>query len=422
MNLVSQLLAELGTMLALLIQVASGPKTIRVARIVTRRLTDAARVAFAWPFFLFAAAMLGYGFAQIVVPVLTIILLVIAFWVMTARWPIGILATEAALSTRIPILGKFVEKAREVTRALLIVLGIEILTGIYLSVVPIANDRLLALVLILVMAAIVCFVGAGKKSHVPTATPTTPQGSPARVSRPLTDYVVWGLVAAACVITLIFFLGGRNSLGKVISSVSDPFANHGTSSRTFLPKPPAGRPMSVRPGAGNGQSEKRMAREKKPKEKGGGGKGETSHSPTPPPPPPDVDLSGIAPNLGDSGPIMMRVKDCWPSTGELTCEGFVLDRDTESQGRVFYLMDSDGTVQVADEGRNFDVRTFGGSIRFVGGGNMKILSPGVKTSFVFEFAEPKSGASEVAVNLHFMGADAINHFETFTNVPVVDRY
>ncbi len=164
-------------------------EVVRTVRTIMVLIRTAVRLTIAWPFVLLLAAMLGYGFAQYAVPIITILILLAFLWMATRLESLAILTAEAAFSPNIPLLGKFVEKAREVTNALRIVFGLELLTGIYFSVVPIANDRRLALILVLVVAAAACFVGI--KNWKPIV-------------------VVLGVVF--CVITLIFYLGGRNNI------------------------------------------------------------------------------------------------------------------------------------------------------------------------------------------------------------------
>jgi hypothetical protein len=130
-----------------------------------------------------------YWPVEYIVPIITILILLAFLWMATRLESFAILIAEAAISPKTPLLGKFVKKARIATNLLRIVLGFELLTGIYFSVVPIANDRPLALILVLVAAAAVCFVGI--------------------------DYwkpVLVALFVVFCGITLIFYLGGRNNL------------------------------------------------------------------------------------------------------------------------------------------------------------------------------------------------------------------
>jgi hypothetical protein len=164
-------------------------ETLRIVRTVTQRLRNAVRLAIVWPFILLLVAMPGYGFAQYAVPVITVLILIPLILTMTTQMSVSILAAETLLSRRTPALGKFVEVSRKVTRMVRFIIGLEILTGIYFSLVPIANDPILALIFVLIAAAIVCFVGINK-------------------------YVVWTLIAAACVITLVFFLGGRHIITR----------------------------------------------------------------------------------------------------------------------------------------------------------------------------------------------------------------
>lgn len=167
------------------------------ARTSLNRLRIAARLAIAWPFVLFLVALPSgkYWPVHYIVLILTILVLLAFLWVMTTLAPMSIFAAETMLSPKTVIVGKFVEKAREVMNAIRVVLGLELLAGIYFSWVPIANDRALALTQILIVAAIVCFVGIKKW-----------------------EPVVMALAVAFCLITLFFYLGGRGKISETLKS------------------------------------------------------------------------------------------------------------------------------------------------------------------------------------------------------------
>jgi hypothetical protein len=160
MNELFELLRDLGELAAEIGRVAAG-STARAAWVVIRHLRTAARLAIAWPLALLLVAMPSgkYWPVEYIVPTTSIIILLAALWMATRLEPLAVLTAEALLSPGSSQLGLFVAKARAATNALRIILGLELLTGIYFSVVPIANCKPLALVLVLIVAAAVCFVG-----------------------------------------------------------------------------------------------------------------------------------------------------------------------------------------------------------------------------------------------------------------------
>jgi hypothetical protein len=349
-------------------------KTARAAWIIVRYLRTATRLAIAWPFVLLLAAMLSgkYWPVGYIVPGITIAVLLVFLWMATRLEPLAILTTEVAVSPDSLLLGKFVEKAREATNAIRIVLGLEVLTGIYFSIVPIANDRRLALILVLVVAAAICFVGIQN-------------WKPAVIA----------LGVAFCVITIIFWLRGKDNHldpNQVFAARAE------TSTSQFAQSTEAEAPSTIL-----------LARPKT----------EPSIS-TPAPPvdppqlPPEKTVAPILPISGNEGQIYAYLTGCrFIYPGEVGCEGWIQNR-AGIESIPLRLADSYG---VDDQGEDFQVWLANGGIKFKGGGFMTKLTPGMPEAFEFHFAAPHGTAH---IGFHLELGDTHGRFweEVFAQVPV----
>jgi hypothetical protein len=371
MNELFGMFNDMGELAAELIRVVGG-QTIRAIRIVMRRLRTAARLAFIWPFVLLLAAMPGYKFAQYAVPIATIVPLLIFLWLITGLGPLSVLVGEVAFSKSNRLLGKFVAEARRATNIIRFILGLELVAGIILSLVPVANDRRLAFLLVPIVAAIFCFVETSKKT-------------------------VRALVALGCVIMLICCLGGRKNL-----HLKNVFAqsNGNQTDKAFQGKPSAARPAYT----GNPlHTEQPLA---------------TARPTTDPQEKHLLALSPrieIMPMSGDEGTFRIRMYAAkYIASDEIDCEGYIQNNKDGSENPLVYIGDSAG---VDDRGVGFNVWDSNGSIQFLRGGNARKLIPGSKNGFVFRFRRT-SGATKLAFTLNVIGEDARSHAYSFQNIPV----
>jgi len=392
MNELFALLHDLGELAFEIGRVAAG-NTARIAWIIVRRLSIVTRLAIAWPFVLLVVALPSWKYwpVQYIVLSATVLILLAFLWMMTAPAPLSVFVAESLLSPKTQIGGTFVEKARKATNALRIVLGLELLFGIYLAWVPIANDRPLALTQILILAAIVCFVGIKKWKPI-----------------------VAILAVAFCVITLVFFPWSSIDLGKIFAKTRDEV----TSGQNKLP---AGQPAAQ--ASLTSPKKKTGSTHPVPPKGSGDPAGSPAGQPTPPPPP--APLAMIYPLSGDKGDLVPIMHDCYYSSGEVvTCEGSVINNDKDVKvGHGVYLMDSQGSTNSQDgRGEQFSVWTFGESLRFSGGTDFAQVIPGMPAPFVFSFRENTGRASLVGITLWIKtAADSINHGSTFANIPVFDH-
>lgn len=193
------------------------PPLRALIRTTMRRLERAARLAVGWLVLLLIVAMLPTRWLQSywlptaswlpwrwfpghwisvsyewdarnIVTILAFLSLVPIVWYLTSgRVLLGGLLIEATPYTA-PLIGKFRILAEHLAKRIAKLVGCGLLFSLYLTCVPIANDRFLALRLIIMLAAMVCFIGDRSK------------------------IVQFGMligVAAAIIITWVFFLGGR---------------------------------------------------------------------------------------------------------------------------------------------------------------------------------------------------------------------
>jgi hypothetical protein len=370
---------------------------VEAVRAIMFRISLAARLAIAWPFVLLLVAMCGYGFAQWTVPIITILALLVFLWMLTEPGPLGLLLAQAALAekppsgpstsgTEISILEKFVAKTHEAMRAIRLALGVEILTGIYFSFVPIANDRRLALIMVLIVAAIICFVGRKTK---------------------ISKVVVAILFLAACAITLMFYLRGTASPDS-----------KGTSIQPFLINFNIDRRVEAK---ADEQSQKPPAEQPTGKKDSGDPAGSPVGQPAPPalpaPTPTEVEILPIS---GIDGNLITPLTGCgYLHAGEIVCGGYILNQGDLTQP--VRLCDSSGEYRIGRQAVGFSVWLSDGSISFKGGGNVKQLSKNEQLSFEIKFAAPSGVKS---VNLHLQMADGHgNSWEAvFINVPVSSNY
>jgi hypothetical protein len=375
---VNDVLVMLNDLLALGIELieAVTAEAARAIRTITRQLRNAARWALLWPFILMAVAIPDYHAAQYAVPIVTILALVPLLWTLTAQLPISILVGEIALSIRAPYIGQFVAKAREITNKIRLIVGLELILGIYLSIVPVSNDRRLALVLILVFAAIVCFVEINKK-------------------------VVIALTVVVVIITLVFFLGGRDNIRKVLAEHKQ------TDDDSSNKKSPAGRPIVIEQPLASGRQHDPETPQSQQTENAGL-KPDPPYVPKPP--------MEIKPLSGDEGIIRVRMLGpCqYLHAGEAVCKGYFENLEGGALNPMIYLDDSEG---VDDSGTGFNVWLSDGSIKFVGGGYREILIPGMKCAFVVTIRK-RSGIQAIGLNLKYNDGHAHWFESDFANVPV----
>lgn len=144
------------------------------------------------------SALLPHQWAQNVVPIIMLVSLGLFVWLLMTGFSLGVILAGAAklivagrivgrFAPRInPLLDEFEKIAKKILRDLRIFVGIQLLAGLYLAIVPISNDRLLLPLLAVAFAAAACFVGVSGK-------------------------IVKGISVLIAILTLIFFLGGRNN-------------------------------------------------------------------------------------------------------------------------------------------------------------------------------------------------------------------
>jgi hypothetical protein len=308
MNELFGLLHDLSELAFEIGRVAAG-NTARVAWIVVRRISLVARLAIVWPFILLLAALPSWKYwpVQYIVLTVTILILLAFLWMMTSPVPLSIFVAESILSPETQIVGRFVEKARKATNALRIILGFELLLGIYFSWVPIANNRPLALTQILIVAAIVCFVGIKKW-----------------------EPVVVILAVVFCVITLVFFPWSNINLGKVFGKTQDDTGGSSGAVHDQQSRPPAGQPAAqTSPDSSLKDS--------------GDPAGSPVGQPAPPaPPPPPEPLQWYKPLSGDEGGYTVRI-----SSGRYITAGKVgfrisIQPPDGSTSEGLYIDESDG--------------------------------------------------------------------------------
>ncbi len=394
MNDVFELLNVLGQIVAELAREATGEtvRALRAARMLLRRLTTITRAVIAWPFVLLIVARFWPRF----VPAVAVLALCILLWTITTTAPLAILIGQSMLSSDTRRIGRFVKAARKATNAIRVIVGIELLAGIYLSVVPVKNDPRLALILILVMAAIVAFIGVNKR-------------------------LVMTLAAAAALITFLFYWEG--GLGEKVGAAGQHILQEGEQN-TPRPqpqdKPPAGVPAPDPP------IEQPLA----PARPNGGAKpdqpldvdGQSESSPAEiktETPPAQTAPTAIMPTSGDEGSLMIRMTSCrYIKGGVINCWGYMQSRDFDNPVDID-LGDSSGVMDRGPDepGTAFSVWLFGESIQFIGGGSRARLVAGVRHWFVIKFRAP-SGVQSVDFTLHYAGSDANWIPVDFTGIPV----
>lgn len=184
-------------------------------------LRRALLVLLLWPLLMIFASLLPPNAAMVVVPIVALVpLLAAVFWVVGA---VDLLLVAAA-TTAIPLV-------RRVLIKLAVATGMELVIGVYFSLVPTSTDRALVPALLLIFAAIL-FLSLGKKRGVILAL----------------------LILASAVLTMIFFLGGRKEAGaklhEITSAVSDGIAG------AVTPASPQAKPpvptYTLRCGSGTG--------------------------------------------------------------------------------------------------------------------------------------------------------------------------
>jgi hypothetical protein len=303
MNELFGLLQDLSELAFEIGRVAAG-ETTRVAWIVVRRLSITARLAIAWPFVLLLAALPSWKYwpVQYIVLTMTILIFLVFLWMMTTPAPLSIFVAESLLSPKTLAVGSFVAKAREATNALRIVLGLELLAGIYFSWVPIANNRPLALTQILIVAAIVCFVGIKKW-----------------------EPVVGILTVAFCVITLVFFPWSNADLGEIFAKTQN---NAGGSTRTAHAQQntPAVQPAAQAPPKDSVDSA-----------------GSSAGKPTPSTPQAPTPIQWFEPITGNEGGYIVRISSGrYLTAGKVGFRLSIQPPADGSQSQSLYLNESDG--------------------------------------------------------------------------------
>jgi hypothetical protein len=192
MNNIFAFLAQLG----LLIQQATAlitKKTAKKLQWILLFLEVASRAAIAWIVFTgFIAMVLPPRWAQNIIPIITLLPVGGMLYLATNKWAIGKTILVESLPASIPYLGPLIDKMQEAIRIIMLVLGAEVAVGIYLSIVPISNDRWLVPLLLACVAAGICFALGGRQGIG----------------------MIFFLGAVA--ITAIFFLGGRDETGKIV--------------------------------------------------------------------------------------------------------------------------------------------------------------------------------------------------------------
>jgi len=350
-----------------------GGTTVRTIRVIMQRLSLIARLAIAWPLLLLFVAMPGYGFAQYAVPIITTSVLLALLWVITKPGSLGIMVAQEILPTISSALGfspmeNFLKKAKEATKSLRFVLGIELLTGIYFSIVPIANDPLLALILILVGTAIVCFVGINKN-------------------------VVVGLVLVFCAITLIFYLGGRDNL-----HLKNVFAGHSK------PSPSCREEVAIEKPRASARPEPQTNTAK-------GKAGATV---------PTAQANWYAeewlkPTSGDEGSFIVRVAPCRYTFGRVVGCKIYVQPPQGFESQQLYLndlsgLDDQGTFNAWVNGVNSNY------IRFRGGSYPGKLEAGMRTPIELSVERP-DGVTQLGFDLLISTGGAWIRY-SFTMIPV----
>jgi hypothetical protein len=307
MNELFALLHDLSELAVEIGRVAAG-NTARIAWIVVRRLSLVARLAIAWPFALLLIALPSWKYwpVQYIVLTTTILIFLAFLWMMTTPTLLSIFAAESILSPKTWAVGIFVEKARKATNALRIVLGLELLFGVYLAWVPIANDRRLALTQILIVAAIVCFVGIKKW-----------------------EPVVVILAVVFCVITLVFFPWSSTDLGKIFAKTQDNIGGNTGVANGQQSKPPAGQPAA------------QTSPDSPPKDSGDPA-GSPVGQPAPPAPPPPAPLQWLKPLSGDEGKYIVRISSARYITAGRVGFQLSIQPPDGSASEGLYIDESDG--------------------------------------------------------------------------------
>ncbi len=376
---------------------------VQAMRAIMFRISLAARMAIAWPFVLLIAALPAgkYWPTHYIVLVITISILLAFLWMATGMGPLGVLVAESMLSPETSYIGKFVETARKATNALRIILFFELTAGIYFAWVPVSNNRALALTQILIIAAIVCVVGIkGWKPIVATL-----------------GVIFLGITLA------FFFCRSANAAGsKSDSGISAPLLAINLNVDRQVEAKTDGRTEKFP----KGRSAAKTPQAPPQRETGSAGdSGNSTDSPARKPAPlAPRPLPTIYPLSGDKGNIVPIMHDCYYSSGDVvTCEGSVLNMDSDRVKHGIYLMDSQGIAGTRDgRGEQFSVWTFGGSLRFSGEGDFFQVIPDMPAPFVFSFRENTGQAERVGITLSIKSAaDSINHEYAFANVPVLDR-
>ncbi len=353
-------------------------RALRGARMLTRRLTAITRAVIVWPVILLVVARFWPKF----VPAVAVLTLGILLWTLTATAPLAILIGQSALSPNTRRIGQFVKAARKAVNAIRIIIGIELIAAIYLSVIPVRNDPQLSLILILVMAAIVAFVGINKR-------------------------VVGALAAVAILITLAFFWEG--GAGEKIDTEGEKIL-HASGQDTAQPQQPP-QPQDKPPAGVVDASEQPIEQPLAPARPNGGATTDA--------PPAQAASTAIMPTSGDEGSLEIRMTSCrYIKGGVINCWGWMQNRDFDNPMDID-LGDSSGTMDRGpnEPGTAFGVWLFGGSIQFVGGDSRARLVAGVRHWFVIKFAAP-SGVESVNFTLHYAGPDAIPIPADFINIPV----
>ena len=154
-------------------------------------------VAVTWPIAMVTVAILNFK-PMTVVPLLTLALIFIALTIFLVA-PVGFIALAR------------ITRARPVLLYLVFAVVVEILVGIYLSIVPVSTDPELVPLLTIIVLAIAGLKIVGKWR-----------------------WVIAPLVFFAVAISLIFFLGGRHKVMKVVQKAEAAVSQNGPS-----PLPPA---------------------------------------------------------------------------------------------------------------------------------------------------------------------------------------
>ncbi len=395
MNNVWMLLNVLDQTVAELAKGATGEtvRALRAARMLLRRLTAVVQAVIAWPFALLLVAI----FLPKFVPAVAVLALCILLWTLTTTAPLSILIGETVLSPNAKKIGRFVKAARKATSTIRIIVGIEILAGIYLSVVPVKNDPRLALILILVMAAIVAFVGINKQ-------------------------LVVALAAGAALVTFVFYweggmgekvsVEGQHILHTSEQTTNRPQQQSKPSAGIVAPEPPIEQPLAparsndgtipALPASANVQSAPNPSASTEA----------TAFSAR-------AASTLIMPTSGDEGALTIRMAPCrYVIAGVINCWGYLENHDFDSPldidlGDSFGIMD-----RGPDEpGTAFNVWLFGRSIQFIGGDSHAHLVAGVRHWFVIKFRAP-GGVQNVDFTLRYAGPDANWIPMDFTGIPV----